>query len=63
VYSRWPQVTRLAAASIHIATGSAHGNGYTGKSDRPAPASAMISRSGRSMRPPSPAVRWPRPGP
>ena len=44
----------LATASSHIATGSAHGNGNTGRSDSPAPTSTMINRSGRSMKPPSP---------
>ena len=48
------QVIMLAAASSHIATGSAHGNGNTGRSDNPAPTSTMINRSGRSMKPPSP---------
>lgn len=54
VCNRWAQVTMLATASNHIATCSAQGSGNTGRSDSPAPTSAMISRSGRSMKPPSP---------
>ena len=52
--NRWPQVITLATASSHIATGSAGGQATNGKSDTPAPVSTMISRSGRSMMPPSP---------
>src|SRR3984885_286890 len=44
----------LAAANNHTAPGSAQCNGNIGRSDSPAPTSTMISRSGRSMKPPSP---------
>ena len=54
VRNRCTQVTALAAASSHIATGSAGGQATNGKSDTPAPTNTMISRSGRSMTPPSP---------
>ena len=54
VCSRCSRVITLATASSHIAIGSANGSGKNGRSDRPAPASTMTSRSGRSISPPSP---------
>lgn len=47
-------VTTLATASTHIATWISHGMCRNHTPDRPVPVSTITSRSGRSMKPPSP---------
>src|SRR4029079_8245069 len=51
---RCARVSRLGGATHPQVTGSSHGSGKYGTSDSHAPDSTMISRSGRSIRPPSP---------